>query len=538
MRGARGGFGYAASALATEELQSGLNALHGDKMAQANSVYDLPSIEQSIHWMHASLGYPAAATWLAACRKGNLVGFPFADVKFIRKYYPETPETPAGHLNRQRQNIRSTKPQSQPLEQVDTSDLRGKKIRDVYIKVHEAKNTIFSDQTGRFPVTSRAGNKYIMLMVEIDSNAVLVEPMSSRTEKEMQRAYLALLARLKAAGVAPKKHVLDNECSAAMKTLIRETCKLELVPPYCHRRNVAEVQIKNFKSHFISVLAGVDPDFPCHLWDKLLPGAEIQFNLLRQSNMTPTVSAYAHLFGPFDYNRMPLGPLGCAVNVHIPPDVRASWGTHTRNGWYLGGSYEHYRSHRCVDATTRRDCVSATVDFKHKRITSPQVKIGDKVVNAVSSLSQELRRLVKSRKHSPVRNDLRELQALADAVRPIVARHRDAADIPADSPRVRQDIQVIQDIIDRAARPAPRVLDPGIPLPRVQEMSQPGSTAPPVSPWIPCPLRGYHFRGCRRRPNRDPPHRLSRMPRVTERVSRLQCSPPTWRARPRANDLW
>ncbi|EJK56314.1 hypothetical protein THAOC_23834, partial [Thalassiosira oceanica] len=55
-------------------------------------------------------------------------------------------------------------------------------------------------------------NKYIMLMVEIDSNAVLVEPMSSRSEKEMQRAYL----------------------SSSPAALPRETCQLVLVPPYCH----------------------------------------------------------------------------------------------------------------------------------------------------------------------------------------------------------------------------------------------------------------------------------------------------------------
>ena len=129
----------------------------------------------------------------------------------------------------------------------------------------------------------------------------------------MQRAYLALLERVKAAGFTPKKHVLDNECSTAMKELICQTCKLELVPPYCHRRNVAEVAIKNFKAHFISILAGADPDFPMYLWDKLLPQAELTLNLLRQSNANPRVSAHAHLFEPFDFNRFPLAPLGCAV---------------------------------------------------------------------------------------------------------------------------------------------------------------------------------------------------------------------------------
>ena len=39
-------------------------------------------------------------------------------------------------------------------------------------------------------------------------------------------------------------------------------------------------------------------------------------NLIRQSNATPNVSAYAHLIGPFDYNKMPLAPMGCEAQVH------------------------------------------------------------------------------------------------------------------------------------------------------------------------------------------------------------------------------
>ena len=100
--------------------------------------------------------------------------------------------------------------------------------------MYDLKETTYSDQTGRLPVTSRSGNNYLMVMVKVDSNAILVEPMKSRKDNEMQRAYLALIKRVKAAGVVPKKHVLDNECSNSMKELIRETCKLELVPPHCH----------------------------------------------------------------------------------------------------------------------------------------------------------------------------------------------------------------------------------------------------------------------------------------------------------------
>jgi hypothetical protein len=92
---------------------------------------------------------------------------------------------------------------------------------------------------------------------------------------------------------------------------------MELVPPGCHRQNAVEVAIRNFKSHFLSLLAGVADDFPQNLWDRLLPQTEITpLNLIRQSNTMPTVSAYAHLSRPFDYNKMPLVPMGCKAQIH------------------------------------------------------------------------------------------------------------------------------------------------------------------------------------------------------------------------------
>ncbi len=95
---------------------------------------------------------------------------------------------------------------------------------------------------------------------------------------------------------------------------------MELVPPVCHRQNAAEVALCNFKSHFLSILVGVADDFPQNLWDRLLLQTEITLNLIRQSNATPTVSAYAHLSGPFDYNKMPLAPMGCEAQIHEKTD--------------------------------------------------------------------------------------------------------------------------------------------------------------------------------------------------------------------------
>ena len=75
--------------------------------------------------------------------------------------------------------MRSTKTNPKPLEEADTNMLRGQKIRDVYTKVYDVRNTVFSDQTGKFPTRSQRGNKYVIVMVDIDRNGILVKPMKS-----------------------------------------------------------------------------------------------------------------------------------------------------------------------------------------------------------------------------------------------------------------------------------------------------------------------------------------------------------------------
>ncbi|KAL7525390.1 hypothetical protein ACHAXR_000989 [Thalassiosira sp. AJA248-18] len=142
-------------------------------LQQANSVYDLPTTEQAIRWMHAVCGYPVKSTWLAAVEAGNYVGWPLLTARNIKKYYPETTETPKGHLNQTRKNVRSTKPKTKPFEVCNNDRLRGKKERDVYTKVYDVRETIYSDQTGQFPTRSLSGNKYIMVMVDIDSSGIL-----------------------------------------------------------------------------------------------------------------------------------------------------------------------------------------------------------------------------------------------------------------------------------------------------------------------------------------------------------------------------
>jgi hypothetical protein len=115
---------------------------------QANSIYDLPSTEQAIKWMHAVCGYPVKSTWLKAIKVGNYIGWPMLKECNINKYYPETSETSKGHTNQTCKNVRSTKAKQTPLETCDTSQLHGKKVRDIYTTMYDIHKTMFSDQTG------------------------------------------------------------------------------------------------------------------------------------------------------------------------------------------------------------------------------------------------------------------------------------------------------------------------------------------------------------------------------------------------------
>jgi hypothetical protein len=158
--------------------------------------------------------------------------------------------------------------------------------------------------------------------------------MKSCKDAEMIQAYDTLLQQLKQAGIVSKKHILDNEVSKNMKNHICSTHKfnMELVPPGCHWQNAAEEAICNFKAHFLSVLAGIPDYFPPSLWDRLLPQTKITINLIWQSNATPNVSAYAHLIGPFDYNKMLLAPMGCDAQVHEKTNKRGTWAFHLVDG--------------------------------------------------------------------------------------------------------------------------------------------------------------------------------------------------------------
>jgi hypothetical protein len=226
-----------------------------------------------------------------------------------------------------------------------------------------------------------------MVLFEIDSYFIDAKPMQDSTDKLMIHAYHKLWQWIMASGkVKPKMHLLDNEALEAFKHEIAKNCQYQLVPPDTHCRNLAEQAIQTFKSHFIAILSGVDESFPMPLWDWLLPQAVLTLNLLRQANADPKISAYKFVHGKFEYNKMPLAPMGCAVQVHEHPQKQRTWAEHSVDGWYLQMSHEHYCCHVVFIKKTRSERVLDTVVFKHCYLTAPEVTPEDSLIQTLNNV--------------------------------------------------------------------------------------------------------------------------------------------------------
>ena len=331
----------------------------------ANSVYTLRTIADVIKYHHMCAWCPCVKMWTEAIDNGHFSGFPGLTSQNVRKYLPQSVENAKGYMKKERQHKRSTKNTSaiDMTEHKQQSKVCSARKNEAVFKTFPVETgKIASDLTGKFPVRSSRGNQYLMVVYIHDPNVILAIPLKDRTQLSLITAYTKLYEKITAKGFVPRLHICDNECPEAFKKFLKlKYVTLQKVPPYDHRTNPAEKAINIFKSHFIAGLASLHPDLPLHLWDRLIPHAELTLNLLRKSNLHPHLSAYAHWNGAYDYNAHPLAPPGCKTIAHETLDQRATWDEKGTLEWYLGPAMDHYRCHEIYVPRTRSERVAKSV---------------------------------------------------------------------------------------------------------------------------------------------------------------------------------
>ena len=93
------------------------------------------------------------------------------------------------------------------------------------IDFEELRGVIATYQTGRFPITSRLGNAYIMVLYDFDYNAILATGIKSRKKEHLTEGFKKVHRELTDSGIVPQLVKLDNGASAEMvKTIKKRTC--------------------------------------------------------------------------------------------------------------------------------------------------------------------------------------------------------------------------------------------------------------------------------------------------------------------------
>jgi hypothetical protein len=353
-------YGKENRALTVSPMNTAQRAL---KTAQVTNIttrvkeYEVKAIPNLIRFLHAAVGYPVIKTWSNAIEKNYYIGWPGLTAKRVRKYLLPSEHTAKGHLHMVRQGIkstnkpvpvqggpkreRSTSPQTKEHElgvfTINTTELE----REVPMGTH-LKNLIATDLLGRYPVTSRRGNKYMFVLYDYDSNLIIAEPIKSRNASNLVNGFDICYKALTMNGFKAKTIRLDNEISKEfIQYLNKENLTYQLASLGDHRVNPAEQAIQTYENHFIALLSGTNPSYPANCWDLLIPQVNITLNLLRASRIQSQLLAYAHIYGQFDYNKTPLAPAGCKILIHDRANERPSWANHGTDGFYIGPALQH-----------------------------------------------------------------------------------------------------------------------------------------------------------------------------------------------------
>lgn len=358
------------------------------------AAYALSSDASFVKFTHASLGSPSLATLTKAVRRGYLHSYPRLTSLMLTAHPPISIATAQGHLDQHRQGQNSTQV---PVTIFDTNDTDDDLVPadaptqlTAYTRVVLLSDTLHSDLTGRFPVTSHNGAQYIF--VSVLDGYIHVETMKTRHHTEYVTAYKKTLNFFAQRGRRPAFQRLDNETSGPLEAFATaNNISIQYCPPHTHRSLKAERAIRTFKNHFIATLGTVAPEFPMTLWDELLPQAELCLNHLLPYSPNPTVSAYAGIHsGALDFTRHPIAPAGTRILIHDKPTVRSSWAPHGVPGYYLGPALQHYRSYRVWSSTSKATRISDTLAWFPSGFTVPGPSPHDNLLAAATTLKKTL----------------------------------------------------------------------------------------------------------------------------------------------------
>ena len=135
----------------------------------------------------------------------------------VREHCTKKPETAMGHQQTIQQGINSTSNKStkSPMARSSTHPISAHVVNDI-------NNLVAIDLPGRYPITSRSGNKYMFLLLDHNTNYINVVPISLRKSSELVKAFETCYKELTDAGFEGKLLRLDNKISRDLIAAIQD----------------------------------------------------------------------------------------------------------------------------------------------------------------------------------------------------------------------------------------------------------------------------------------------------------------------------
>jgi hypothetical protein len=109
-------------------------------------------------------------------------------------------ESEMGHMDQQRQRVQSTQPTltTMPLQVPDIFDNPMEDVPQepqnactqfIFIAIYKINCNLFTNQTGRFPITSNRGHAYVVVFYIFNANTIQSIPIKNRSKVELFCAY-------------------------------------------------------------------------------------------------------------------------------------------------------------------------------------------------------------------------------------------------------------------------------------------------------------------------------------------------------------
>ena len=114
--------------------------------------------------------------------------------------------------------------------------------------------------------------------------------------------------------------------------------------------------------------------------------------MLRTSRLNDNLSAYAQIWGQFDFNRNPLSIPGTKVLIFENAQQRGTYGAKGVDGWYIGPAMEHYRCYETYVSKTGGTRHADTVVFFPTKCNVPNISSNEVIQSSALDLIEALKK--------------------------------------------------------------------------------------------------------------------------------------------------